>query len=210
MFVAGFAGIGWPETLLKALHSIGVDSLTLVCQGVWPNPKGNGQGSDALEELVASGRVAKLISPLPFIPGSGGAVEAKWRSGGVELEVVSQAALAERIRAAGAGLGGVFLPVGPGIRFAEGKEVKSLGGRDHVLEQPLRADFALLRAKTADTLGNTVYQATQRNWNPLMAMAAQTTAIEVDNVVEPGAMDPEQVITPGIFIDRVVQTEQGR
>lgn len=210
VFAAGFAGIGWPETLLKALYSAGVDSLTIVCQGAWQAHNGGERVPNALEELTAAGRVARLISPLPFIPGSGGTVEARWRSGELELEVVPQAALAERIRAAGAGLGGVYLPAGPGTRFAKGKEVKSIGGRDHVLEQPLRADFALLRAKTADTLGNTVYQATQRNWNPLMAMAARTTAVEVDSVVEPGALDPEQVITPGIYVDRITQSEPGR
>ena len=206
VFVAGFAGGGWPDTLLKALHSAGVDSLTLVCQGVAPDLSGEGHGPKALEELAAAGRVAKLISPLPFFPGSGGAAEAKWRAGDLEVVVVPQGTLAERIRAAGAGLGGVYLPVGPGTRFADGKEVKRFGGRDHVLEPPLRADFALLRGQTADTLGNTVYQATQRNWNPVMAMAAQTTIIEVDEIVEPGALDPEQVITPGIFVDRIVKS----
>ena len=206
VFAAGFAGGGWPETLLKALHSVGVDSLTVVCQGVGPDPNGGGQVPKALEELVAAGRVAKLISPLPFFPGSGGVVEAKWRAGDLELEVVPQGTLAERIRAAGAGLGGVFLPVGPETRFAHGREVKSIGGRDHVFEPPLRADFALLRAKAADTMGNTVYQATQRNWNPFMAMAAQTTIVEVDEILEPGALDPERVITPGIFVDCIVKT----
>ena len=206
VFVAGFAGVGCPETLLEALHSLEVDSLTVVCQGVGPDPNGGGQVPKALEELVAAGRVAKLISPLPFFPGSGGVVEAKWRAGDLELEVVPQGTLAERIRAAGAGLGGVFLPVGLGTRFGRGKEVKSIGGRGHVFEPPLRGDFALLRAKAADTMGNTVYQATQRNWNPLMAMAAQTAIVEVDEVLEPGALDPELVITPGIFVDRIVKT----
>ncbi len=205
VFVGGFAGVGWPETLLKALHSVGVDSLTIVCQGVGPGANGGGQAPNALEELVAAGRVAKLVSPLPFIPGSGGMVEAKWRSGDLELEVVPQGTLAERIRAAGAGLGGVYLPAGPGTRFARGKEVKNIGDRDHVLEPPLRADFALLRGHAADTLGNTVYQATQRNWNPIMAMAAQTTIVEVDEILEPGALDPERIITPGIFVDRIVK-----
>ena len=205
VFVAGFAGGGWPRTLLEALHSAGVDLLTIVCQGLAPDLNGDGHGPKALEELVAAGRVAKLVSPLPFIPGGGGAVEAQWRAGDLELEVIPQGTLAERIRAAGAGLGGVYLPAGPGTRFAEGKEVKSIGGREHVLEPPLRADFALLQGHAADTLGNTVYQSTQRNWNPVMAMAAQTTVIEVDEIVEPGALDPETVITPGIFVDRIVK-----
>ena len=210
VFVSGFFGVGLPESLLKALHSAGVDSLTVVCQGTRPDANVGGKVPNGLEELIASGRVSRLISPLPFFPGNGGAVEEKWSGGDLELEVVPQGTLAERIRAAGAGLGGVLLPVGVGTRFAEGKEVKSIGGRDYVLEQPLRADFALLQAMAADSLGNTVYQATQRNWNPPMAMAARTTVVEVDSVVEPGALDPEQVITPGIFVDRIVRTEQGR
>ena len=149
VFVAGFAGVGWPETLVQALQSSGVDSLNVVCQGVRPDPNGGGQVPKALEKLVAAGRVAKLISPLPFFPGSGGVVEAKWRAGDLELEVVPQGTLAERIRAAGAGLGGVFLPVGPGTRFAQGKEVRNIGGRDQVFEPPLRGDFALLRGQAA-------------------------------------------------------------
>ena len=122
------------------------------------------------------------------------------------MEIIPQGVLAERIRAGGAGLGGVFLPGAADARFNKGKEVASIGGRDHVFEQPLRADFALLRARAADTMGNLVYQATQRNWNPVMAMSARVSVVEVDEIFEPGGLDPELVITPGIFVDRIVQT----
>ena len=127
-----------------------------------------------------------------------------WESGKLELEVVPQGVLAERLRAGGAGIGGVFLPTGVRTRFAEGKELRPFDGKEYVLEFALKADFALLRAKTADTLGNMVYEGTGRNWNPIMAMAAAVTVAEVDQVVEPGGLDPELVITQAIFIDRLV------
>ena len=124
----------------------------------------------------------------------------------MEIEVVPQGVLAERLRAGGAGLGGVFLPTGVGTRFQEGKEVRPFEGADHVFEPALRADFALLRSHTADTLGNLVYRDTQRNWNPVMAMAATISIAEVDQICERGDLDPELVITPGIFVNRIVQT----
>ena len=122
----------------------------------------------------------------------------------MELEVVPQGILAERIRAGGAGIGGVFLPTGSKTRFAEGKELRQFDGKEHVLEFALKADVALLRANEADTLGNLAYDGTGRNWNPTMAMAATMTVAEVDRVVDPGGIDPELVITQAIFIDRLV------
>ena len=127
-----------------------------------------------------------------------------WESGELELDVVPQGVLAERLRAGGAGIGGVFLPTGAGTRFAEGKETRPFDGKEHVLEFALKADFALLRAKTADTLGNLEYQGTSRNWNPTMAMAAAVVVAEVDRVLEPGGIDTEVVITQAIFVDRLV------
>ena len=112
--------------------------------------------------------------------------------------------LAERIRAGGAGIGGLFLPTGAGTRFAEGREVREINGRSHVFQPSLKADFALLRAAAADTLGNLVYSGTQRNWNPVMAMAARISVAEVDEIREPGGLDPERVITPAIFVQRMV------
>ena len=202
LLIAGFSGYGWPEGLLRALRSKGVGGLTCICQGSWPH---HPEMLD-IAELVASGQVRKLISPLGFYPGSGGVVEDRWRSGDLEIEAVPQGVLAERLRAGGAGLGGVFLPNGLGTRFLEGKEVRRFGDRDHVLEGALRADFALLRAHAADTMGNLVYRGLQRNWNPVMAMAGGICIAEVDQIYQPGGLDPEAVITPGIFVNRVVQT----
>jgi len=134
-------------------------------------------------------------------------VKERWESGELELEVVPQGILVERMRAGGAGIGGVFLPTGTGTRFAVGKEQRIFEGKEHVLEFALKADFALLRAKRADRLGNLVYEGTGRNWNPTMAMAAKVTVAEVDQVVDPGGIDPELVITQAIFIDRLVLSD---
>ena len=217
VLVAGFAGCGCPESLLKALRASGTGNLTAVCHGAWPTQPSTGSGTLAtaagterfvsgIEALVEGGQVRKLISPLAFYPGHGGPVEARWRSGELEIEVVPQGVLAERLRAGGAGLGGVFLPTGAGTRFAEGREVRRFGERDHVFEPALRADFALLRADAADTLGNLIYRATRRNWNPVMAMAARVSIVEAGQVLDPGGLDPEVVITPGIFVNRIVET----
>lgn len=200
VLVAGFAGCGIPQKLLRGLAETGVSDLTLICQGSWIQE----DGDFSVAELVATGQVKKIISPQPFHPVHGGPVKDLWESGKLEIEIVSQGILAERLRAGGAGVGGVFLPSGTGTRFTEGKEVRQYDGREHVLELALKADFALLRAQTADTLGNMVYQGTGRNWNPTMAMAGGVTVVEVDQVVEPGGVDPELVITQAIFIDRLV------
>ena len=200
VLIAGWSGRGEPEKLLRGLAETGVGDLTLICQGAWVQES----GAFGVGDLVAGGQVKKMVSPLPFHPEHGGPVKELWESGKLELEVVPQGVLAERLRAGGACIGGVFLPTGVGTRFAEGKEARRFDGKDHVLEFALKADFALLRATTADTLGNMVYEGTGRNWNPTMAMAAAVTVVEVDRVVEPGGLDPELVITQAIFIDRLV------
>jgi len=200
VLVAGFAGCGIPQKLLCGLAETGVSGLTLICQGAWIQEPGDFTVAD----LVAGGQVKKMISPMPFHPTHGGPVKERWQSGELEVEVVSQGVLAERLRAGGAGIGGVFLPSSSGTRFVEGKEVRQYDGREHVLELALKADFALLRAMASDTLGNMVYGGTARNWNPTMAMAAGVTVVEVDAVHEPGGIDPELVITQAIFIDRLV------
>lgn len=200
VLVAGFAGCGTPEQLLRGLADTGAGGLTLICQGAWPQAS----SMFGIADLVAAGRVKKIISPMPFHPEHGGSVKEFWDAGKLDLEIVPQGVLAERLRAGGAGIGGVFLPTGLGTRFADGKEVRRFDGKDHILEVALKADFALLRAKSADTLGNLVYQGTGRNWNPTMAMAAAVTVAEVDQVLEPGGLDPETVITQAIFIDRLV------
>lgn len=203
VLVAGFAGCGIPQKLLRGLAESGVSGLTLICQGAWIQEPGDFTVTD----LVASGQVKKMISPMPFHPVQGGVVKEQWESGELEIEIVSQGVLAERLRAGGAGIGGVFLPSSSGTRFAEGKEVRQYDGCEHVLELALKADFALLRAQAADTLGNMVYDGTARNWNPTMAMAAAVTVVEVDAVHDPGGIDPELVITQAIFIDRLVLSD---
>jgi 3-oxoadipate CoA-transferase alpha subunit len=203
--IGGYAGRGVPETLVRALLVAGVKDLTCVCQGSWPR---QAEFLDRVDvaDLVEAGLVKKLIAPLPFHPEHGGPVRDLWESGKLELEAVPTGVLAERLRAGGAGIGGVFLPTGAGTRFANGTEVREIDGRDHLFQPALKADFALLRADAADTLGNLVYRGTQRNWNPIMAMCAAITVAEVDLVHEPGGIDPELVITPAIFVDRIVQT----
>ena len=129
-----------------------------------------------------------------------------WESAGVAIESVPQGTLAERLRAAGAGIGGVFVPVGLDTRFADGRETRTINGVECVLEAPLRADFALVRAARADILGNLAYQGPQRGWNAVMATAARITIAQADTVGEPGAIDPEHVITPGIYVNRVIST----
>ena len=200
VLIAGWSGCGEPEKLLRGLSETGVAGLTLICQGAWVQEA----GAFGVGDLVAGGQVKKMISPLPFHPEYGGPIKDLWETGKLELEIVPQGVLAERLRAGGAGIGGVFLPTGVGTRFAEGREARRFHGKDHVLEFALKADFALLRAKAADTLGNLVYEGTGRNWNPIMATAASVTVAEVDQVHEPGGLDPELVITQAIFIDRLV------
>ena len=200
LLVGGFAGHGEPEGLLEAVVSSGARGLTLISQGAGP-PDSVPVG---INRLVETGAVRKLISPLPFHPRYGGPVRDKWEARELELEVQPAGVLAERIRAGGAGIGGLFLPTGAGTRFADGREVRQFNGRDHVFQPALRADFALLRASAADTLGNLVYAGTQRNWNPIMAMAARVSVAEVDEILDTGGLDPELVITPAIFVQRIV------
>ena len=202
LFIAGHAGHWEPEGLIEAVIASGVRGLTVISGGAGASDSGR----CGLNSLVQSGAVSKLTSPLPFDPRGGGPVRERWEADDLELEVVPSGILTERIRAGGAGIGGLFLPTGAGTRFAEGREVREINGRPHVFQPSLKADFALLRAASADTLGNLVYSGTQRNWNPIMAMAARISVAEVDEIREPGGLDPERVITPAIFIQRMVVT----
>ena len=195
IFVGGYAGCHEPEALLQGVVDSGMADLTVICPG----------GGPAFGRLVETGLVRKLISPSPFNPREDGPVKRAWESRRLELEVLPTGILAERIRAGGAGLGGVFLPTGAGTRFAEGREVREINGREHIFQPAIRADFALLRARVADTLGNLVYSGTGRNWNPVMAMSARVTVAEVDEIREPGGIDPEVVITPAIFVQRILR-----
>ena len=200
LLIGGFAGHGESESLLEAVIATGIRGLTVISQGAGAPDSGRTD----LNRLIESGAVSRLISPLPFDPRRGGPVKERWEAGELELEVLPVGTLTERIRAGGAGIGGLFLPAGVGTRFAEGREVREIDGLPHVFQPALKADFALLRASAADTLGNLVYAGTQRNWNPIMAMAARVSVAEVDEIVEPGGLDPERVITPAIFIQRIV------
>ena len=200
VLIGGLAGHGEPESLLEAVIVAGIRGLTVISQGAGAPDSGRTD----LNRLVESGAVSRLISPLPYDPRRNGPVKERWEAGELELEVLPAGTLTERIRAGGAGIGGLFLPAGAGTRFAEGREVREIDGRPHVFQPALKADFALLRASAGDTLGNLVYAGTQRNWNPIMAMAARVSVAEVDEIVEPGGLDPERVITPAIFIQRIV------
>jgi 3-oxoadipate CoA-transferase alpha subunit len=202
VLIGGTSLSGEPTALLTALASGKARNLTCVCDF------SNWNGAAGLLGLIESGRVDRLISPCPFPASDGGKISDLVQSGSLTLEMVPQGTLAERLRAGGAGIGGVFVPVGIGTRFAEGEEVRNINGVECVLESPLRADFALLRAHRADAVGNLVYRGTQRGWNPAMATAARVAIAEVDQVGEPGSIDPELVITPGIFVNRLVLAAQ--
>lgn len=202
ILISGHNGTGVPESLIRAVIASSVSGLTCVCQGAWPH----GPESADLADLAESGKVSKLITPQGFDPTRPGPVKQSWEDGRLQVEIVPQGVLAEQLRAGGAGLGGVFIPEGVGTRFQDGQEVRIFNGREHIFRPAIRADFALLRADAADLVGNLTYQGTQRNWNPVMAMAARISVAEVDEIFEPGGIDPELVVTPGIFVDRIVQT----
>ena len=200
VLVGGVSKASEPSGLLIALLRHDVTNLTLVCDfSGW-------DGSEAVLRLVKAGRVARIFSPYPFLGAGGGVIPELWDLGDVEIEAVPQGTLAERLRAGGAGIGGVFITTGIGTRFDVDKEVRTIDGVDYVLETPLRADFAVLRCHRADTVGNLVYRGPQRQWNATMATAARITIVEADEVGEPGTVDPELVITPGIYVNRIVQS----
>lgn len=196
VMVGGFGPAGQPLHLLEALLAAGARDLTVVSNNA-------GNGDTGLAALVGAGRVRRMICSFPRQVDSHH-FDRRYRAGEIELELVPQGVLAERIRAGGAGIGAFFTPTGYGTPLAEGKEVRELDGRMHVLETALRADLALVRAHRADRLGNLVYRKTARNFGPVMAAAAETTAVEVGEVVATGAIDPEAVVTPGLYVDRVV------
>ena len=199
VLIGGVAKSNEPSGLLNALERQDAADLRIVCDfSGW-------DGSETILRLVRDGRVSRIISPYPFLGVHGGVIPELWELGNVEVEAVPQGTLAERLRAGGAGIGGVFITTGSGTRFDIDKEIRSIDGVDYVLESPLRADFALLRCRRADTVGNLVYRGAQRHWNATMATAARTTIVEADEVGEPGTVDPELVITPGIYVNRVVR-----
>lgn len=197
----GFAGAGAPDRLIEALADAGVRSLTGVSNHC-------GVGERGLARLLRQGQVRKMISTYAFHRDSY-VFRRLYEEGKVELEMVPQGTLAERIRAAGAGIPAFFTPAGAGTVAAEGKEVRRFGGREHVLETALGADFALIHARKADRLGNLVYSKTGRNFNPIMAAAAGVTIAEAEEIVEAGELDPEAVVTPFVYVDRLVEVGSG-
>ena len=209
VMVGGFGTAGIPNELIDALiaqlEASGVGNLTVV-----NNNAGNGDAG--LAALLASGRVAKIICSFPRQADSH-VFDALYRSGKVQLELVPQGNLAERIRAAGAGVGAFFTPTGFGTELAKNadgtpKETRRINGRDHVLEYPIHADLALIKAECGDRFGNLTYRKAARNFGPVMAMAAKATVATVHEVVAAGQIDPEHVVTPGIFVHRIVRIER--
>ena len=211
--IDGFAGPGgMPHYLLTALRVQGAKGLTIIGNtagiarvGGFGTPPGRQAIDHSI--LVDRNQVAKAIASYPVSPSASrpSSFELAYQRGEVELEVVPQGTLAERLRAGGAGVGAFYTPTGAGTLLAEGKETRIIDGKEYVLETGLIADFCLIRGLKADTLGNVVYKGTSRNFNAVMAPAARVTVVEVDEIVEPGELGPEEIVTPGVYVDRIVQ-----
>ncbi len=200
VMVSGFGSAGQPVELVEALLDGDATDLTIVSNNA-------GGGDFGLAALVRAGRVRKVVCSFPRQVDSWH-FDAAYRAGRIELELVPQGNLAERIRAAGAGIGAFFTPTGYGTALAAGKETREIEGRHYVLEHSIRADFALVAAHTADDLGNLVYRKTARNFGPIMAAAATTTIVQVVDIVPVGQLDPEHIVTPRIYVDHVVRIER--
>ena len=198
VMIGGFGNAGMPAALIEALIARGSRELTIVNNNA-------GNGDTGLAALMKAKRVRKILCSFPRQADSWH-FDALYRAGEIELELVPQGTLAERIRAAGAGVGAFFTPTAFGTDLAKGKETRRIGDRDYVLEYPIHADYALIKADRADRWGNLVYRKTARNFAPIMAAAARCTVAQVRETVELGALDPETVVTPGIFVKRIVRT----
>jgi 3-oxoacid CoA-transferase subunit A len=194
IMMGGFGVCGVPEHLIAALHRRGVGGLTIVSNNAGVDDHGVGM-------LLRSRQISKMIATYV---GENKEFERQFLHKEIEVELVPQGTFAERIRAGGAGIGGFYTPTGVGTLAAEGKETRVIGGREYVLEWPLTADFAFVKAYSGDTAGNLVYRRTTRNFNPMMATAATTTIAEVEHLVDAGRIDPDLVHTPGIFVQRVL------
>jgi 3-oxoadipate CoA-transferase alpha subunit len=200
IMIGGFGGPGFPARLLEALREHGATNLVAI-------QNGGGNDDYALGGLILDGRIRKLIASFPINQGAW-AFRDRYLKGEIELELTPQGTLVERIRAAGAGLGGFYTPTAVGTELAVGKEIRTIDGRDYVFETPLRADFALIKAHRGDRLGNLNYRMAMRNFNMIMATAAKVVIAEVDQLVPVGVLSPEEIHTPGIFVDHVVQVER--
>ena len=200
---AGFGGVGAPQNLMAALHRLGAKGITGIANG-----HGGIDGRVDVGTLIEAGQVKKMICAFtaPTHPSRITPFARMYASDEIEAELVPQGTLAERIRAAGAGIGGFFTPASAGTELAEGKEHRELNGKTHVLEFPLAADYAFIRAWKADTFGNLQFRLAQRNFNPIMATAARITIVELENDIVPvGELDPDQIHTAGIYVDRMVR-----
>lgn len=195
VLIGGFGMAGMPVELIDALIRQGARDLTVVSNNA-------GNGDTGLAALLARGRVRKIVCSFPRQSDSW-IFDGLYRAGKIKLDLVPQGNLAERMRAAGAGIGGFFTPIAVGTPLAEGKESRVIDGRTYLLEYPIKGDVALIKAHAADRMGNLTYRKTARNFGPVMATAATTTVVQVAEVVDPGGIDPESVVTPGIFVDRV-------
>ncbi|MFE1952751.1 3-oxoacid CoA-transferase subunit A [Streptomyces sp. NPDC059524] len=202
VLVGGFGLAGMPFALIDALIRQGARDLTVVANNA-------GNGDVGLAALLKAGRVRKVVCSFPRQVDSY-VFDELYLSGRLELEVVPQGNLAERMRAAGAGIGAFYCPTAVGTPLAEGRETRTIDGREYLLEHPIKGDYALIAAHRSDRLGNLVYSKTARNFGPVMATAATTTIVQVDEVVDTGVLDPEAVVTPSIYVDRVVQVEAQR
>ena len=197
VLIGGFGTAGMPFQLIEALIAQGAGELVIVSNNA-------GNGDTGLAALLKAGRVRKVVCSFPRQTDSW-VFDGLYRAGKIELEVVPQGNLAERIRAAGAGIGAFYCPTGYGTLLAADRETRRIDGRDYVLEFPIHADVALIKAHKGDRWGNLVYRKTARNFGPVMATAAKLTIAEVSEVVEVGALDPEAIVTPGIFVQRIVR-----
>jgi 3-oxoacid CoA-transferase A subunit len=194
VMIGGFGLCGNPENLIAALHAQGTKNLTVIS---------NNAGTDAegIGVLLAAGQIRKMIATYV---GENSIFEAQARSGQLETELVPQGTFAERIRAAGAGIPAFFTPAGVATVVAEGKETREFDGRTYLMERWLKADFALIKAYRGDRWGNLTYRKTARNFNPVMAPAARVTIAEVEELIEPGGLDPEAIVTPAIYVQRLL------
>lgn len=199
IMIGGFGTAGQPAELIDALIDLGVKDLVIINNNA-------GNGDHGLAKLLKTGAVRKIICSFPRQSDSW-VFDELYHAGKIELELVPQGNLACRIQAAGMGLGAVYTPTGFGTLLAEGKETRHIDGKDYVLEYPIKADFALIKADKGDRWGNLVYRKSARNFGPIMAMAADVTIAQVSRSVDLGELDPEHIITPGIFVQHVVQIE---
>lgn len=202
IMISGFGEAGVPADLIEGVVAQGATNLTIISNNA-------GTGDIGIAALIAANRVRKVICSYPRMVGSRH-FEERYRAGELELELVPQGNLAARIQAAGSGFGAIYTPTGFGTLLAEGKETRLIDGRNYVLEYPIHADVALIKAHKADRWGNLVYRKAARNFGPIMAMAGKLTIVQVDEVDPLGTFDPETVVTPGIFVNRVVQVATGK